>query len=63
MRVYRVWCEWDVGQDEGFFETEQSANEWIVTNPHLYEMAEDYNCTIADLIEDGLIGIEDVKIR
>jgi hypothetical protein len=26
-------------------------------------MAEDYNCTIADLIEDGLIGIEDVKIR
>ena len=59
-KVYKVWLEWDFGQDNRVFKTEKSARQWIQTTVlddgknHLEEEYADLD----ELFESGLAGIE-----
>jgi hypothetical protein len=59
MYVYRVWCEWDIGQEYELFADEDLAYKWAKDSLKECGIEED----IDDLIEEGLVGFESVKVN
>lgn len=60
-----IWCEWDVGQENTVFKTEESAMKWLETNPYILEILEEEDSeekTIKDLIDDGLIFFNKITV-
>tara|TARA_R110000772_G_scaffold86568_4_gene181104 strand:+ start:89 stop:295 length:207 start_codon:yes stop_codon:yes gene_type:complete len=56
--VYRAWCEWDCGQDNIIFATEDLANEWL----SVAAMADlDEDSVYSDLLDENLVGIDEVE--
>lgn len=59
--VYRVTCEWDIGQEDVVFADEDDAMEWakemLQSFSGLYEDGE----TFEDYADDGLVGTEAVR--
>lgn len=56
--VVEVFCEWDIGQEYEIFSSEETAREWLESNPILQEMFEDEDneCkSVEDLIDAGLV--------
>lgn len=59
--VYQVYCEWDIGQDQGVFSTYAKAVDFIKNCDALKDCIDD-NQTLEDLWEDGLVGIKPVPV-
>lgn len=56
-KVYEVWCEWDIGQENVVFSTGEKAWEFIE------KRCDQYNLGIPkELSEDGWIGIDAVDV-
>jgi hypothetical protein len=58
MLVYALFSEWDFGQDEYVFKTEQAAYDWLKTNSAFNEMLagdrqDTPSQTLENYIEDG----------
>lgn len=61
--VYRVNCEWDVGQYQNVFNSIGTAERWINDNPSIMEALEVNGIeSPMDLIEHGLLSIEEVNL-
>lgn len=57
--LYRVWCEWDIGQEYLVFKTEDAAWDWAIQA--LIDTGIDDE--ISDLLENGLVGLQDLEVR
>jgi hypothetical protein len=58
--VVRVWCEYDVGQDEVVFASHDAATQWINTNPYLTK--ENIGEDTESLMKNGLLGISSIPV-
>jgi len=57
--MFEVWCEWDIGQEDLLFTSEEAANNWMLENVNLADCFEDGltgQAGIDDLISAGLLG-------
>lgn len=61
-KAFKVWCEWNIGQENLVFLSKTKANEWLGSNENLSEILEDDDRSIDDLFEQGLLSIEDVRL-
>lgn len=55
--IYSIWCEWDIGQEDNFFENEQEALDF---GYHLWQtqnMEEEVGKTLNQAIDEGLFWI------
>ena len=59
--MFRIWCEWDIGERDVYFHTEELAKEWLENNEGLKEILEDGD-TLDDLFADSYVGIEEISI-
>jgi hypothetical protein len=59
-KMYRVWSEWDCGEENIIFKTKADAMDWVEENPYLKEVECGY--TNEELWNEGLIGIEEVEV-
>lgn len=66
MNHVRVWCEWDIGNQNIVFKSAEVANAWIRANSSIEEMAGEAETSVDDyvesLIDEGLIGTTKVQL-
>ncbi|QYC52547.1 hypothetical protein [Salmonella phage SSBI34] len=63
--MYSIWSEWDIGQQDLVFTSEDVANKWLLDNDTLkecYEEGLDGQAAIDDLFSAGLIGITQLVV-
>lgn len=63
--MFKIWCEWDVGQEGLVFTTEVAAEKWLANNVNLAECFEEGLTGkegVDDLISGGLVTIEGVTV-
>ena len=63
--MFKIWCEWDVGQEDLLFTSEKAAHNWLVSNENLESCFEDGlsgTAGVDDLIDGGLITISSVTV-
>ncbi len=58
MKCFKIWCEWDFGQDEMIFTSEEKARDWISRN--FYDGY--ISMTVKDAFDDGLISIQELTL-
>ncbi len=54
----KIWCEWEVGQDEVIFKTAAMGIRWL--DLRLKECG--INETVNDLMDQGLCGFEPIQL-
>lgn len=59
--VYEVICEWDIGQEDQLFRSEDAAIEWATANLKL-QFGDDPDYTFSALVEEGLIETNEKSI-
>jgi len=64
--IVEVWCEWDIGQGGLIFKDAHIAERWLRNNTVLRLMAAEDELTMneyyQDLVDNGLIGIENLEL-
>jgi hypothetical protein len=60
--MYKVWLEWDFGQDNKVFKTKKSAKKWIQEEVLIVVAISKEFSSVEELLESGLVGIEKVEI-
>jgi hypothetical protein len=64
--MYRLWSEWDIGEGDLIFATQDAGIRWLRENPAIAEIAEDGECSIEDCIvscfDDGYFHWQAVEI-
>lgn len=55
--VFKLWVEWELGQDDVVFSTEQKAWQWL--NERLPDV--DIEESVEELIEGSLAGVEELN--
>ena len=58
MIIYKIDCEWSMPQANGYFSTKEKAQKAIDTED--WEMCE---TTAEEALEDGLVGIIEIKVN
>ena len=62
MNYFKLWCEWDYGQDYYIFTSEDAGKAWLANRIDENELKElEFNCVL-DIFEEGLAGFEIVKL-
>ena len=59
--MIRIWCEYEYGQEDVIFDTEETAQKWldnVINNTEDAEWVLENQCSAAELIEDGLVRFE-----
>lgn len=59
MKVYEIWCEWEMPTAQGTFSTKEKAQEAIDNED--WEAYTDY--TIEEVQEDGLVQIREIEVQ
>ena len=62
--VYRIYCEWDIGNEDIVFTTEAKAKKWCEENESLTEMCgpgQDFE-SLDEIFDAGLLGFRDVDL-
>lgn len=62
MKLIKIWCEWDVGQDGFMFVSKPVAREWCEQNKYLKDMCRDNECEVQDYVDDGMISFEELEV-
>ncbi len=60
MRAYKVWSEWDIGEDNVVFSSYDAARDWLEENTSIKDMNDG---TVFELMSAGLLGIQEVEFR
>lgn len=64
--MYRLWSEWDIGEDGLIFATQEAGMRWLQGNPHVAEIAEEDKATVADCIascfDEGFFSWQKLEI-
>jgi hypothetical protein len=61
--IYKIWCEWDIGQEDIFFENEQEALDFAVQLWDSQNMDEEVDMTLAEAMNNGLLSIDTTLLR
>lgn len=51
--MYRLWCEWDIGENNKIFTTMKVGEAWLRANPAVAELAADEQLTVEEYIDAG----------
>lgn len=51
--MYRLWCEWNIGENNKIFSTLEAGEVWLRANPAVAEMAADEELTVDEYIDAG----------
>lgn len=54
--VFKVWCEYELGQDDVVFSSEEKAYEWLEERLPYYGLEE----SVDELLEEDNCGIDEV---
>lgn len=54
--VFKVWCEYELGQDDIVFSSEEKAYEWLEERLPYYGLEE----SVDELLEENNCGIDEV---
>lgn len=49
--MFRLWSEWDIGEDGVIFATTDAGLEWLRNNPHVAEIAKEDKASVEACIE------------
>lgn len=60
--MIKIWCEWDVGQDDLIFTDTTAARAWINNNGNIDDIVKDGDFSIDGLFEQGLIGYQSLRL-
>ena len=63
MIVFKLWSEWDFGQDAVLFSTEQKAYDWLKSNKSFKDFLENTETTLEEYTEDGYISVEPFLVQ
>jgi len=59
MKIYTIFCDYDIGQDEFAFTTKEKAIEWA---KEAIELVGDIEEDFDELVKDGLIYFEEKEL-
>ena len=59
--VYRVICEWEIGQEDVIFADKDDAMEWAEEMLKSFSGLYDNGETFEDYVDEGLVGVEIVR--
>ena len=62
VKIFSIWCEWDVGQDGQHFSSKEKAIEWLKENIHIQELLYQFDSDLDYLFEGGLLNIEEENL-
>jgi hypothetical protein len=55
--MYRIWCEWDCGQEDCIFTTKAKALAWLKSNASFLEAVEQEEVPFSEFVKNsGLVG-------
>jgi hypothetical protein len=54
--MYRLWSEWDIGEELCIFATRERGVQWLRDNPNVAEIASVDNQTVEECIESCFAG-------
>ena len=57
MKIYKIWCEWDMPIAQGYFSTIEKAQKAIND-----EDWSDCDHTLDEVQSDGLVSIEEIEV-
>ena len=61
--VWSIWCEWDVGQENGVWSSLEKAKQWARDNEYLQEQAAEEGFDDVLKLEDvGLLTFNEVEV-
>lgn len=60
-RFFKLWCEWDYGQDGYVFDTEQAAKDWLTRSVKEID-GDEPNVTVEEMFDEGLAGLDIVTL-
>jgi hypothetical protein len=64
--MYRLWSEWDIGEGNLIFASQDAGMSWLRENPAVAEIAIDSECSVEDCItscfDDGYFSWQAVEI-
>lgn len=60
--IYTISCEWDIGQDGNYFQSEQEALDSGIQSWNDQNMDEEVDMTLAEAMENGLFTIEEKRL-
>jgi hypothetical protein len=58
MKIYKIWCEWEMSVAQGYFTTKEKAQKAI--DEEDWSMC-DY--TLKEVQEDGMVSIEEIEVE
>ena len=61
MRLLKLWLEWDYGQDDMIFNSEEDAKDWMQSMIDLRDFDPEF-ATVQDIFESGLAGFKIVTL-
>jgi len=64
--MYRLWSEWDIGEGDAVFTTQEAGMKWLHNNANVAEMAQDDECSVDEEIQscfdDGFFSWQKLEI-
>jgi hypothetical protein len=58
--AFRIWCEWDIGQEYAVYATEEAARRSLKDDLNIQEILRNDGCTLEDLFNEGIVSIGQV---
>lgn len=64
--MFKLYCDWDIGEGGLVFRSRESAIAWLRTNPEIEEMAEENGQTVDEHIkecfDEGYFQLEELAV-
>jgi hypothetical protein len=61
--MFRLFCEWDIGQENVVFASHGAAYAWLARNQSFQEIQKDGRFwSTTEVFNEGLIGFRDVEV-
>jgi predicted TPR repeat methyltransferase len=62
----RIWCEWDIGEENLIFESAEAARRWLHCNVYMQEMADEarqpVEAYVEELFDQSYLDLFDVRV-
>lgn len=60
--MYKLWLEWDFGQDDLTFKSPEDARHWLENESGIIEELDGDYGSIQEIFDDGLAAINRVRV-
>jgi hypothetical protein len=59
--MFKLWIEWDFGQDDFIFKTKEDAKHWFRENVNLDDLGDEFR-NHQQIFDEGYAGFERLKV-